>query len=128
VKIQAQELDKFRGDAQVIQKEIQDYEARLKELKDREALAKGPFEEDVNAIPDAFLCMRIPLDADVAAIAVTGKLAQAAPGTLKIVIRGKKDGQTAWVIHSLEPVPHQKTEVVFRDADFQPISDWLEMD
>jgi hypothetical protein len=32
------------------------------------------------------------------------------------------------VIHSLEPVPHQKTEVVFRDADFQPISDWLEMD
>jgi hypothetical protein len=59
---------------------------------------------------------------------VTGKLAQAAPGTLKIVIRGKKDGQTAWVIHSLEPVPHQKTEVVFRDADFQPISDWLEMD
>ena len=128
VKIQAQELDKFRGDAQVIQKEIQDYEARLKELKDREALAKGPFEEDVNAIPDAFLCQRIPLDADVAPIAVTGKLAQAAPGTLKIVIRGKKDGQTAWVIHSLEPVPHQKTEVVFRDADFQPISDWLEMD
>jgi len=128
VKIQAQELDKFRGDAQVIQKEIQDYEARLKELKDREALAKGPFEEDVNAIPDAFLCMRIPLDADVAPIAMTGKLAQAAPGTLKIVIRGKKDGQTAWVIHSLEPVPHQKTEVVFRDADFQPISDWLEMD
>ena len=128
VKIQAQELDKFRGDAQVIQKEIQDYEARLKELKEREALAKGPFEEDVNAIPDAFLCMRIPLDADVAPIAVTGKLAQAAPGTLKIVIRGKKDGQTAWVIHSLEPVPHHKTEVVFRDADFQPISDWLEMD
>lgn len=128
VKIQAQELDKFRGDAQVIQKEIQDYEARLKELKDREALAQGPFEDDVNAIPEAFLCVRIPLDADVAAIAVTGKIAQAAPGTLKVVIRGKKDGQPAWVIHSLEPVPHQKTEVVFRDADFQPISDWLEMD
>lgn len=128
VKIQAQELDKFRGDAQVIQKEIQDYEARLKELKDREALAQGPFEDDVNAIPEAFLCVRIPLDADVAAIAVTGKIAQAAPGTLKVVIRGKKDGQPAWVIHSLEPVLHQKTEVVFRDADFQPISDWLEMD
>ena len=128
VKIQAQELDKFRGDAQVIQKEIQDYEARLKELKDREALAQGPFEDDVNAIPEAFLCVRIPLDADVAAISVTGKIAQAAPGTLKVVIRGKKDGQPAWVIHSLEPVPHQKTEVVFRDADFQPISDWLEMD
>ena len=72
MKIQAQELDKFRGDAQVIQKEIQDYEARLKELKDREALAQGPFEDDVNAIPEAFLCVRIPLDADVAAISVTG--------------------------------------------------------
>ena len=128
VKIQAQELDKFRGDAQVIQKEIQDYETRLKELRDREMKAKGPFEEDVNAIPDAFLCKRVPLDADAAPIAVEGKLAQAAPGTLQIVIRGKKDGQAAWVIRALEPVPHQKTDVVFRDADFQPISDWLETD
>ena len=128
VKIQDQELKKFRVDAQVIQKEIQDYEVRLKELKDREAQAKGPFEEDVNAIPEAFLCMRIPLDADVAPIGVDGKVAQAAPGTLRIVIRGKKDGQPAWVIRALEPVPHQKTEVIFRDADFQPISDWLERD
>jgi len=128
VKIQAQELDKFRGDAQVIQKEIQDYETRLKDLRDREMKAKGPFEEDVNAIPDAFLCKRVPLDADAAPIVVEGKLAQAAPGTLQIVIRGKKDGQAAWVIRALKPVPHQKTEVVFQDADFQPISDWLETD
>ena len=128
VKIQAQELNKFRGDAQAIQKEIQDYEARLKELRDREAQAKGPFEEDVNAIPDAFLCLRVPLDADAAPIVVEGKVAQAAPGTLQIVIRGKKDGQVAWVIRTLEPVPHQKTDLVFRDEDFQPISDWLETD
>jgi len=128
VKLQEQELNKFRGDAQVIQKEIQDYEVRLKELRDREALAKGPFEEDVNAIPDAFLCTRIPLDADAAPIVVEGKMAQAAPGTLKIVIRGRKDGQVAWVIQTLEPVPHRKTELIFRDADFQPISDWLETD
>ena len=126
VKIQAQELNKFRGDAQVIQKEIQDYEIRLKELKDREAQAKGPFEEDVNAIPEAFLCVKVPLDADAAPIAVEGKVAKAVPGTLRIVIRGKKDGQVAWVIRTLEPVPHQKTEVIFRDGDFQPISDWLE--
>ena len=128
VKIQAQELDKFRGDAQVIQKEIQDYEARLKELKDKEAQAEGPFEEDVNAIPDAFLCKRIPLDADVAPVVVEGKVAEATSGTLQIVIRGKKNGQTAWVIRPLEPVPHHKTEVIFRDADFQPVSDWLETD
>lgn len=128
VKIQAQELNKFRGDAQVIQKEIQDYELRLKELRDREAQAKGPFEEDVNAIPDAFLCVRVPLDADAAPIVVEGKVAQAAPGTLQMVIRGKKDGQVAWVIRPLEPVPHKKTEVIFRDDDFQPISDWLETD
>ena len=128
VKIQAQELNKFRGDAQVIQKEIQDYELRLKELRDREAQAKGPFEEDVNAIPDAFLCMRVPLDADAAPVVVEGKVAQAAPGTLQIVIRGKRDGQTAWVIRPLEPVPHKKTEVTFRDEDFRPISDWLETD
>ena len=128
VKIQAQELNKFRGDAQVIQKEIQDYEMRLKDLRDREAQAKGPFEEDVNAIPDAFLCIRVPLDADAAPIAVEGKVAQAAPGTLKIVIRGKKGGQVAWVIRALEPVPHQRTDLVFRDEDFQPISDWLEAD
>jgi hypothetical protein len=128
VKIQAQELNKFRSDAQVIQKEIQDYEARLNELKDREAQAKGPFEEDVNAIPDAFLCQRIPLDADAAAIVVEGKVAEAAPGTLQIVIRGRKNVQVAWVIRPLEPVPHQKTEVIFRDEDFQPISDWLETD
>ena len=128
VKIQAQELDKFRGDAQVIQKEIQDYEVRLKELKEREAQAKGPFEEDVNAIPDAFLCLRVPLDADAAPIVVEGKVAQAAPGTLQIVIRGRKNGQPAWVIRTLEPVPHQRTDLVFRDEDFQPISDWLETD
>ncbi|NDD81949.1 MAG: hypothetical protein EBZ53_05205 [Verrucomicrobia bacterium] len=128
VKIQAQELNKFRGDAQVIQKEIQDYEIRLKELKDREAQAKGPFEEDVNAIPEAFLCVRVPLDADVAPIVVDGKVAQAAPGTLRIVIRGRKEGQPAWVIRTLEPMPHQKTEVIFRDTDFQPLSDWLETD
>ena len=128
VKIQAQELDKFRADAQVIQKEILDYETRLKELRDREAQAKGPFEEDVNAIPDAFLCLRIPLDADAAAIVVEGKVAEAAPGTLQIVIRGRKNGQVAWVIRPLDPVPHQKTEVIFRDEDFQPISDWLETD
>lgn len=128
VKIQAQELNKFRGDAQVIQKEIQDYEIRLKELKDREAQARGPFEEDVNAIPDAFLCVRVPLDADAAPIVVDGKLSQAAPGTLKIVIRGKKNGQAAWVIRPLEPRLHEKTDVVLRDADFQPVSDWLEGD
>ena len=128
VKIQAQELNKFRGDAQVIQKEIQDYELRLKELRDREAQAKGPFEEDVNAIPDAFLCMRVPLDADAAPVVVEGKVAQAAPGTLQIVIRGKRSGQAAWVIRPLEPVPHKKTEVTFRDEDFRPISDWLETD
>ena len=128
VDIQKQELDKFRGDAQMIQKEILDYEARLKELRDREAQAKGPFEEDVNAIPEAFLCVRVPLDADAAPIVVDGKVAEAAPGTLQIVIRGKKNGQTAWVIRALEPVPHQKTELVFRDEDFQPVSDWLETD
>jgi hypothetical protein len=126
VKIQEQELNKFRSDAQVIQKEMQDYEARLKELREREAQAKGPFEEDVSTIPDAFLCQRIPLDADAAAVVVEGKVAQAASGTLQVVIRGKKNGQTAWVIRPLEPVPHQKTEVIFRDEDFQPISDWLE--
>ena len=68
------------------------------------------------------------MDADAAPIVVDGKVAQAAPGTLQIVIRGKKDGQPAWVIRNLEPVPHQKTEVIFRDADFHPISDWLETD
>jgi hypothetical protein len=128
VKIQAQELDKFRGDAQVIQKEIADYEARLAELRSREAEAQGPFLEDVNAIPEAFLCARIPLDADVATIPVTGKIAEAAPGTLKVVVRGKRDGHPTWVIRNLQPVPHQKIEVVFRDADFQPISDWLDTD
>ena len=76
VDIQKQELGKFRGDAQMIQKEILDYEARLKELRDREAQAKGPFEEDVNAIPEAFLCVRVPLDADAAPIVVDGKVAK----------------------------------------------------
>jgi hypothetical protein len=128
VRIQEQELNKFRGDAQVIQKEIQDYEARLKELREREAQAKGPFEEDVNSIPEAFLCVRVPLDADAAPVVVEGTVAEAAPGTLQIVIRGRKDGQVAWVIRPLEPVAHKKTEVVFRDEDFQPVSDWLEMD
>jgi chromosome segregation ATPase len=128
VKIQEQELNKFRGDAQMIQKEIQDYEARLRELKEREAQAKGPFEEDVNAIPDAFLCVRVPLDADAAPIVVQGKVAQAAPGTLQIVVRGRKNNQPAWVIRPLEPVAHKKTELIFRDEDFQPVSDWLETD
>lgn len=126
VGIRRKELDKFRGDASVIQKEIEDYESRLKDLRAREVQAKGPFEEDLALLPDSFLCVRIPLDADVAEIVVKGKVAAAAPGTLRIVIRGKKEGQSAWVIRPLEPVPHRKTEVLVKDADFQPINDWLE--
>jgi hypothetical protein len=109
-----------------IQKEIQDYESRLKELRQRETQAKGPFEEDLAILPDSFLCVRVPLDADVAEIVVQGKVAAAAPGTLRIVIRGKKNGQSAWVIRPFEPIPHQKTEVKIQDSDFQPINDWLE--
>ncbi|NBT23975.1 hypothetical protein EBT11_04930 [bacterium] len=55
VSAQKQELEKFRGDATAIQKEIAGYEERLKELRTKETEAKGPFEEDVAAIPDAFL-------------------------------------------------------------------------
>ncbi|NBS50359.1 MAG: hypothetical protein EBS97_07145, partial [Verrucomicrobia bacterium] len=60
VSAQKQELEKFRGDATAIQKEIAGYEERLKELRTKETEAKGPFEEDVAAIPDAFLCQRVP--------------------------------------------------------------------
>ena len=126
VGIQAKELDKFRADAQAIQKEIEDYENRLKELRTKEAQAKGPFEEDLALLPDSFMCVRVPLDADAAEIVVKGKVAAAAPGTLRMVLRGKKGGQAAWVIRPFEPVPHRKTEVVIKDSDFQPISDWLE--
>ena len=126
VGIQAKELEKFRADAQAIQKEIEDYEDRLKELRTKEAQAKGPFEEDLALLPDSFMCVRVPLDADSAEIVVKGKVTAAAPGTLRLVIRGKKGGQSAWVIRPFEPVPHRKTEVVIKDSDFQPISDWLE--
>ena len=126
VGIQARELEKFRADATAIQKEIEDYESRLKDLRAKEAQAKGPFEEDLALLPDSFLCVRVPLDADAAEIVVKGKVAAAAPGTLRIVIRGKKDGQAAWVIRPFEPVPHRKTEILIKDADFQPINDWLE--
>ena len=126
VGIQARELEKFRADATAIQKEIEDYESRLKDLRAKEAQAKGPFEEDLALLPDSFLCVRVPLDADAAEIVVKGKVAAAAPGTLRIVVRGKKDGQAAWVIRPFEPVPHRKTEILIKDADFQPINDWLE--
>lgn len=126
VGIQAKELEKFRADAQSIEKEIADYEARLKELRAKEVQAKGPFEEDLALLPDSFLCVRVPLDADVAEIVVKDKVAAAAPGTLRIVLRGKKDGQAAWVIRPFEPIPHQRKEIIIKDADFQPINDWLE--
>jgi hypothetical protein len=126
VGIQAKELEKFRGDSLAIQNEIKGYEERLKELREKEAQAKGPFEEDVSAIPDAFLCQRVPLDADTAEIVVKGKVAAASPGTLRLVIRGKRNGQSAWVILPFEPVPHKKTEVIVKDADFHPVDDWLD--
>ena len=126
VGIQAKELEKFRADSMAIQKEIEDYESRLKELRAKEEQAKGPFEEDLALLPDSFLCVRVPLDADVAEIVVKDKVAAAAPGTLRIVIRGKKDGQAAWVIRPLEPTLHQKTEMKVKDSDFQPVNDWLE--
>jgi len=126
VNVQKQELEKFRVDATAIQKEIAGYEERLKELRAKETEAKGPFEEDVAAIPDAFLCQRVPLDADVAEVVVTGKVAAAAPNTLRLVIRGKRGGQTAWVILPFETVPHQRVEKVVRDADFHPVDDWLD--
>jgi len=126
VGIQAKELEKFKADSMAIEKEIEDYETRLKELRAKEAQAKGPFEEDLALLPDSFLCVRVPLDADAAEIVVKGKVAAAAPGTLRIVIRGKKEGQGAWVIRPFEPTPHRKTEVLIQDADFQPINDWLE--
>ncbi|NDC80230.1 MAG: hypothetical protein EB090_03010 [Verrucomicrobia bacterium] len=126
VGIQAKELEKFRADSLAIQKEIEDYEARLKELRAKEEQAKGPFEEDLALLPDSFLCVRVPLDADAAEIVVKDKVAAAAPGTLQIVVRGKKNGQAAWVIRPLEPVPHQRTEIQLKDADFQPVNDWLE--
>jgi len=126
VGIQAKELEKFRGDSLAIQNEIKGYEERLKELRDKESQAKGPFEEDVSAIPEAFMCQRVPLDADVAEIVVKGKVAAAAPGTLRLVIRGKRNGQSAWVILPFEPIPHKKTEVIVKDADFHPVDDWLD--
>lgn len=126
VSAQKQELEKFRGDATAIQKEIAGYEERLKELRTKETEAKGPFEEDVAAIPDAFLCQRVPLNADVAEVVVTGKVAEATPNTLRLVIRGKRGGQTAWVILPFEPVPHQRIEKVVRDTDFHPVDDWLD--
>ena len=126
VGIQAKELEKFRGDALAIQQEVKGYENRLKELRAKEALAKGPFEEDVAAIPDAFLCQRIPLDADTAEITVKGKMAEAAQNTLRVVIRGKRNGEIAWAILPFEPSPHKRIEVLVKDADFHPISDWLE--
>lgn len=126
VGIQAKELEKFRADSLSIQKEIEDYEARLKELHAKEAQAKGPFEEDLALLPDSFLCVRVPLDADTAEIVVKDKVAAAAPGTLRIVIRGKKEGQAAWVIRPFEPIPHQRTEIQIKDVDFQPVNDWLE--
>ena len=126
VNVQKQELEKFRGDATAIQKEIAGYEERLKELQAKETEAKGPFEEDVGAIPDAFLCQRVPLNADVAEIVVTGKVAEAAPNTLRLVVRGKRGSQTAWVILPFEPVSHQRIEKVVRDADFHPVDDWLD--
>jgi len=126
VGIQAKELEKFRGDSLAIQNEIKGYEERLKELREKEAQAKGPFEEDVSAIPEAFLCQRVPLDADVAEIVVKGKVAAASPGTLRLVIRGKRNGQSAWVILPFEPIPHKKTEVIVKDADFHPVDDWLD--
>jgi len=126
VGIQAKELEKFRGDSLAIQNEIKGYEDRLKELREKEAQAKGPFEEDVSAIPEAFLCQRVPLDADLAEIVVKGKVAAASPGTLRLVIRGKRNGQSAWVILPFEPIPHKKTEVMVKDADFHPVDDWLD--
>ena len=126
VGIQAKELEKFRGDSLAIQNEIKGYEERLKELREKEVQAKGPFEEDVSAIPEAFLCQRVPLDADVAEIVVKGKVAAAAPGTLRLVVRGKRNGQSAWVILPFEPVLHKKTEVMVKDADFHPVDDWLD--
>ena len=126
VGIQAKELEKFRGDALAIQQEVAGYEERLKELRAKEALAKGPFEEDVGAIPDAFLCQRIPLDADLAEIVVSGKVAQAAQNTLQLVVRGKRNGEVAWAILPFEPMPHKRVDVSVKDADFHPISDWLE--
>jgi len=126
VNVQKQELEKFRVDATAIQKEIAGYEERLKELRAKEIEAKGPFEEDVAAIPDAFLCQRVPLNADIAEVVVTGKVAAAAPNTLRLVVRGKRGGQTAWVILPFEPVPHQRIEKIVRDADFHPVDDWLD--
>ena len=126
VGIQAKELEKFRGDALAIQQEVAGYDERLKELRAKEALAKGPFEEDVGAIPDAFLCQRISLEADLAEIVVSGKVAKAAPNTLRVVIRGKRKGEIAWAILPFEPSPHKRVEVVVKDADFHPVSDWLE--
>jgi len=126
VGIQAKELQKFRGDAAAIQNEITGYEERLKELRAKEAEAKGPFEEDVGAIPDAFLCQRVPLSADVAEIQVTGKVAEASPNTLRVVIRGKRAGKSAWVILPFEPVPHKRIEKIVKDTDFRPVDDWLD--
>ena len=79
VRLQRDELKKFQQDAQTIGREIEDYEKQLQALRQKEQDAKTPFEEDVNAIPDAFLCQRAPLDGDAATLSVTGKVAEAPP-------------------------------------------------
>jgi len=43
-----------------------------------------------------------------------------------LVIRGKRNGQSAWVILPFELIPHKKTEVMVKDADFHPVDDWLD--
>ncbi|NBY66492.1 MAG: hypothetical protein EBQ51_05400 [Verrucomicrobia bacterium] len=91
VSAQKQELEKFRGDATAIQKEIAGYEERLKELRTKETEAKGPFEEDVAAIPDAFLCQRVPLNADVAEV-VVGKGGRGGPEHPAVGDSGKTGG------------------------------------
>ena len=53
---------------------------------------------------------------DVAEIVVKGKVAAASPGTLRLVIRGKRNGQSAWVILPFQPVSHKKIDVVVKDA------------
>jgi hypothetical protein len=53
-------------------------------------------------------------------------MAEAAPNTLRVVIRGKRNGEIAWAILPFEPSPHKRVEVKVKDADFHPVSDWLE--
>jgi hypothetical protein len=68
----------------------------------------------------------VPLSADVAEIYVTGKVAEASPNTLRVVIRGKRAGKIAWVILPFEPVPHKRIEKIVKDTDFRPVDDWLD--